>query len=251
MRRLYWGLGVAAAAAVLAAPALAFDEVFQQTYPLRAGGSFQLRNVNGSVEVSGWERDAVEVRAVKSARRDPRDLQRVRIEVEAKSDWVAVHTRYPYDEGVEVYVEYRVRVPQRVFLSKIATVNGAVRVSGVEATGELRTVNGNIEVFDSAGRLSTHTTNGSVRLELRRLEAGGPMALETVNGSVVLALPADAAADLEVRTLNGDFRSELPITLEGSLSGRRFRGRLGSGGTPIRMRTMNGGIRVVAAKPMV
>jgi DUF4097 and DUF4098 domain-containing protein YvlB len=139
----------------------------------------------------------------------------------------------------------------RVRLDRIATVNGTVRVSGVEATGELRSVNGDVEVFDSSGRLSARTTNGNVRMELRPPEPGGSMAVETVNGSVVLALPAGAGAELDVRSVNGDFRSELPVTVEGALDFRGFQGRLGPGGSLIRIRTVNGGIRVVAARPTV
>ena len=44
----------------------AADENFHQTYPLAAGGSFALENVNGSVQVEGWSRDEVEVSAVKT-----------------------------------------------------------------------------------------------------------------------------------------------------------------------------------------
>ena len=63
---------------MLAAPAWAVDEVFQQTYRLQAGGTFLLTNVNGSVHVSGWDRNEVEVHAVKTALGAQRDLARVR-----------------------------------------------------------------------------------------------------------------------------------------------------------------------------
>ena len=192
---------------MLAAPALAFDDVFDQTYPLHAGGSFRLQNVNGSVELRGWDREEVQIHAVKSARRNLQDIERVRIEVEAQPDAVNVNTRYPEDDGVEVYVEYRVRVPSRILLPLVATVNGSVRITGVDGVGESRSVNGNVEVTDCAGRLSARTTNGGIRLELRRLDPGGTLAAETVNGSVVLALPSSTAAELDVRNLNGDFYS--------------------------------------------
>jgi DUF4097 and DUF4098 domain-containing protein YvlB len=244
-------LAIVVAAGILAAPSLAFDEVFQQTYPLEPGGSFQLQNVNGSVQITGWDRHEVEVHAVKSARRNRADLERVQIEVEAQPDSVRVETGYPKDEGVEVYVEYRVRVPRHVALRRIATVNGSVHVTGVEATGELRSVNGNVEVSDSSGRLSAHTTNGNVRLELRQLEPGGLLSLDTVNGSVVLALPPDADAVLDARSVNGELRSELPATLGSSLGSREFHARLGAGGNPIRIRTVNGAIRVLPVRPIV
>lgn len=249
--RFAWVLVLTAATAVWAVPSFAFDEVFQQTYPLPAGGTFQLQNVNGTVQVTGWERNEVEVRAVKSAKRDPRDAQRVRIEVETSADSVSVATRYPQDGGVEVVVEYRVRVPHRVVLKRVATVNGAVRISGVDAAGELRSVNGNIEVFDSSGGLSAYTTNGNVRMELEGLDPDGPMSIETVNGSVVLGLPVGIGAELDARSVNGDLRSELPLILQGTHGSREFRGRLGPGGSTIRIRTVNGGIRVVTTRPTV
>jgi DUF4097 and DUF4098 domain-containing protein YvlB len=235
----------------LSAPAFAYDQVFDQTYPLPHGGTFTLENVNGSVQVDGWERDQVEVRAIKTAERDREDLDRVKIEVETHPGEVAVRTRYPQGTGVDVTVDYRVRVPSRVLLARIETVNGSVVIRGVDGSGRLRSVNGNVEVLDSAGRFSARTTNGNLRLELRRLADGAPMALETVNGSVVLALPSDAQAALDVRSMNGDFRSDLPVAAQGAFSTRAFRGRLGSGGSEISIRTVNGGIRVVLERPSV
>lgn len=251
MRRLVVALTIVVAATVLAVPGYAFDEAFERTYPLPAGGSFQLQNVNGSVQISGWDREAVEVHAVKSARQNPSDLARVQIEVTTAPQEVTVETRYPHDQGVEVSVEYRIRVPRRVLLRQVTTVNGAVRVTGVEASGELRAVNGDVEVYDSAGGLSARTTNGNLRLELRALDPRQPIVLEAVNGSIVLALPASAGAELDVSSLNGEFRSDLPVTAQGSLSARQFHGRLGTGGAPLRLRTVNGGIRVLSLRPTV
>jgi DUF4097 and DUF4098 domain-containing protein YvlB len=144
-----------------------------------------------------------------------------------------------------------VRVPSRVLLAGVRTVNGSVAVRGVDGSGRLRSVNGNVEVLDSAGRFSARTTNGNLRLELRRLPDGAPMTLETVNGSVVLALPSDAQASLTVRSMNGDFHSDMPVIAQGALSTRAFRGRLGSGGSEISIRTVNGGIRVLLERPSV
>lgn len=250
MRKSAVALVVLFAAALLAGPAFAFDESFQQTCPLRPGGTFELQNVNGSVVVTGWERNEVEVHAVKTAR-NLEDLQRVKIEVSAKADKVAVSTRYPEDEGVGVSVEYRVHVPRRVLLGRVTTVNGAVRVAGVEGSGELHAVNGDVEALDSAGRFRAYTTNGNVRLELRSLDGEGALTAETVNGSVVVALPRGVGGELDVRSMNGDFRSELPVMLSGSFGAREFHGRLGAGGAPIRIGTINGSVRILALRSTV
>jgi hypothetical protein len=239
-------------AACLAIPSLAADDNFHQIYPLPSGGSFALENVNGSVQVEGWDRDEVEVSAVKTGRNDPHDVDKVQIQVDSSPGQVAVHTCYPKGQGVEVAVEYHVHVPYRVLLGSVETVNGSVTVRGIEGGGELKSVNGNVEVFDSSGRFSEKTTNGNLRLELRQLMAGGPMNLETVNGSVLLGLPPGARGDLKVLSMNGDFYSELPVSSSvGSPAARAFHAKLGTGGGEISVRTINGGIRLVVQRPGV
>jgi len=226
------------------------EQIFERTYPLQSGGHFVLDNVNGSVQVEGWDRDEVEVRAVKTSQNDPRDVDRVQIEVESHPCEVDVHTRYPDGEGVGVAVEYHIHVPNRVLLGSVHTVNGSLVVRGVDGGGELRSVNGDVEVLQSSGRFNAKTTNGNLRLELRQLSDGAPMNLETVNGSVELGLPWDARADLNVRNMNGDLYSEVPVTSAAALPGARaFHGRLGHGGGAISVRTVNGGIRLLLEHP--
>jgi len=241
------------ALAAVSAPAFAANdtEVFDRTIPLPAGASFALTNVNGSIAVEGWDREAVEIHAVKTAKQTAADLALVRIDTAIEPGRVSVSTIYPPQSDVEVSVDYTVHVPRRVVLEQLATVNGAVRVSGVEGQGQLRSVNGDIDVLASAGGFSARTTNGGVHVELLRLPApaapsSNPITLETVNGSVALALPHDAAATVDARSLNGDFHSDLPMSLLSAYSPRGVRGRLGSGSVPIRLRTVNGAIRVLA-----
>ena len=152
-----------------AAPSFAISKEFNQTYPLTPGGVFELQNVNGTVDVQTWDRDEVEVHAVKTAKHQESDLSLVSIDVEAKPESVSVTTRYPQNEGVEVAVEYVVHVPRCAHVEHLGTVNGSLRVAGVEAVEDLRTVNGNIEVFDGGGAVHAHTTNGNVHIELLHL----------------------------------------------------------------------------------
>ena len=117
---------------------------------------------------------------------------------------------------------------------------------GVEGGGALSSVNGNIEVSNCSGRFSEKTTNGDIRVELRQLLEGGPMSLETVNGSVLLGLPAGAKADLKVLSMNGEVYSELPVPrTAGALAPHAFKAKLGTGGAEISVRTINGGIRLL------
>jgi DUF4097 and DUF4098 domain-containing protein YvlB len=239
------------ALALAAVPGLAISKEFNQSYSLQPGGTFELQNVNGTVEVQGWDRDVVEVHAVKTAKLKESDLERVSIDVHSNPMSVSIATRYPQNEGVEVAVEYTIHVPHSAKVEHLGTVNGTLRIAGVEEVKELRTVNGNIEVYGADSTVRARTTNGNVRLELSHVLGVSGTIAETTNGSVVLALPANSQADLEARCLNGNFLSELPVEMQSTLKPRELHGRLGQGGAPIKLYTVNGGIRVVALRTTV
>ena len=232
-------------------PGYAISKDFDHTYPLQPCGTFELQNVNGPVDVQGWDRNEVEIHAVKTAKQREADLERVSIEVNAQPDSIAVATRYPQNEGVEVAVEYRIHVPHGVHVEHIGTVNGTLRVAGLENVEDLHTVNGDIEIFEAGGNVRAHTTNGNVHLELAHTPDKAGATAETTNGSLVVAVPSDLQAEIEAKCLNGNFYSELPITMESTDRPREMHGKLGRGGPPIHLRTVNGGIRLIVLRSSV
>ncbi len=239
-------LGVLISVLILAPVCLGVTREITKTYPLRDGGFFELNNVNGTVRIEGWDRDEVEVRALKTTPSKESLLDRVAVDIETTPDGISVSTRYPEEEGVEVAVDYIIHVPRHALLNRINNINGTLRVLSSESIGELHTVNGNIEVYESSGNVHAHTTNGNVYLELKHPADSRGASAETTNGSVLLAVPADLPADLDARCMNGSFSSELPMVMRGGQQPRVVRGRLGSGGAPIHLGTVNGAIRVVA-----
>src|SRR5258708_3590761 len=100
-------------AVIWALPSFAISKEFNQSYPLQPGGSVELQNVNGTVDVQGWDRNEIEVHAVKTAKHKESDLERVSIEVDAKPDAISIATRYPQNQGWEVPVEETLPHPHR------------------------------------------------------------------------------------------------------------------------------------------
>jgi hypothetical protein len=266
--------------AFLAPLASGVTREFTKTYPLRPDGSFTLSNVNGTVRIEGWDREEVKVRAVKTTPDKESFLDLVAIDIDARPDALTISTRYPQEGGVEVAVDYVIHVPRHAHLNLVNNINGTLRVINSGSVGELHTVNGNIEVYEGSGNIHARTTNGNVYVELRHLaDARGVaprssvctppgsslarssntninarmrsadsrgVSAETTNGSVLLAIPADSSADLEARCMNGSFSSDLPMVMKGAEQPRTVHGRLGRGGAPIHLGTVNGTIRVVA-----
>ncbi len=80
-----------------------------------------------------------------------------------------------------------------------------------------------------------------IRASLDELGDTG-VSLTTTNGRIVLDLPDDPNADVDIRVENGHIRNDLELEDQTSDIDGRVRGRLGRGGTPIRLRTSNGTI---------
>jgi hypothetical protein len=68
--------------------------------------------------------------------------------------------------------------------------------------------------------------------------------LATSNGRIVLELPEEVDAEMDILVDNGVIRNDRCIATSGSESAGHVRGRLGRGGPLIKLRTSNGTISV-------
>lgn len=112
--------------------------------------------------------------------------------------------------GPEKQIDFEFRVPGHIRLDA-NNVNGRIEVDGVDARMDLTTVNGGIEVTTPGGELVARTINGSVRADF--LEAFPGAKLKTVNGSVRIRVPRNSTVSPEVRSVNGSFRSDIPVRI--------------------------------------
>ena len=144
----------------------------------------------------------------------------------------------------DVQVEYTVRVPAGVrFVGR--TVNGSVEARGLRADAEAHTVNGSIAI-STRGLAQATTVNGSIEAELGAVFRE-PLEFETVNGGITLVVPAGSGAEVRATTVNGDIRTDFPLTVRGRFNHRRVSGTIGRGGPQLMMSTVNGDIRLRSA----
>jgi DUF4097 and DUF4098 domain-containing protein YvlB len=113
-------------------------------------------------------------------------------------------------------------------------------------TSEVRanTVNGRVNVETDGGPVSASSVNGSVHASMLHYHPSEDMRFGTVNGSVVVELPDDVNADVELSTVNGRFTTDFPVTLSGRIDPRHLRATLGKGGPRITLRTVNGNVEL-------
>lgn len=232
-----------------------FTEEFHQTYPLSAGGRVALNNINGPVHISGWDRNEVKVDAVKYAHTKER-LDEAKIKVDASSNRVSVRTEYPERDNTwnwgsrdnPASVEYTITVPRSARLDKIELINGALDIQGVIGEVAASCINGRLSARGLGGRAELSTING--RLEAVVEQTGtAPVELSSVNGSVELTLPSNAQVELEASTVHGGINNDFGLRASNhQWVGHDLRGRLGNGGSRIKLSNVNGPIEIRHAK---
>ena len=241
-----------------------YREDFAKTLPLKAGERFSLDNVNGGVTVSTWKEDKVEIKAVKVARDDEKDLKDVEIRVEQSAGAVSVKAIWPkYRHHFNVNVDFEIKVPEGVILDEVETVNGGVEVTGRYGRAAVGTTNGSVSVEDASGELKAYTTNGGIKvnrfegkldaettngnIHLEGLKFKDGVSAETTNGSITLGIdsPESLNADLLARTTNGHITVDFPVTLKNlTQSKHRVEAKIGQGGPEISLETTNGSIKI-------
>lgn len=218
-----------------------------QIHTLEAGGYLSLENINGDVTIEGWKKNEVSIVAVKSGK--AKDIDRITVSIEIDKyegkDWIHVSTHYDIFSLNSGRVDYTIKVPSGAILEDIELVNGNVKVTGVTGYLSLGTVNGSITATGMTGNAWVETINGNLDLSFDKMSSGQSVDLESVNGVVILRIPADANAQVDAETLNGNVSSDFGLTVEkGEWVGRSMEGLLGSGGARISIETVNGNIEI-------
>ena len=150
---------------------------------------------------------------------------------------------------------------------ELRTGDGSIRASDVDGELVLDTGDGSVAVENARGRLEVDTGDGGVSVTGRltsvklhtgdgsivyRAEPGSEMSdnweITTGDGGVTLYLPPNFGAEIDAQTGDGAIRSDLDISssVEGERGEQRrsLKGRLGTGGREIRVRTGDGTIRL-------
>jgi DUF4097 and DUF4098 domain-containing protein YvlB len=226
-----------------------FREDYHKTFPLGPDGRFSVKNVNGDIHVSTWDKPEADVTAVKISKSNEENLKLVKIEEQSGSG------------NLRISVDYEIKVPAGVRLELVRstngnleligkfgevmadTTNGNVNLEGSAGPAVLDTTNGDITARDIRGSVEADTTNGGIHLTIDGLKDN--VTADTTNGSITVKLLGAANARLEAHTTNGHIDVAVPVTIKDlSKSRTRLSGTIGDGGPLMKLDTTNGSITI-------
>jgi Putative adhesin len=276
---------LSACALVFAGDSSRYREDFHYSYPQTAGGRFTLDNFNGSVEITGWDQNTVDISGTKYAENESL-LHAMQIEASSSGNAVRIKTSRPDPHHGNMGAKYVIRVPRQTVLEDVRSSNGSLRVEDIDGNAHLatsngsihlgkihgnveaRTSNGSVEVNEIDGSFEAETSNGGIRAHLHDTESGHPIRLSTSNGGIDLQvdsprqndvvastsngpitvrMPGNVSASLHASTnSNGSVRSDFDVLVHsGELSKHRMEGTIGGGGPKIDLTTSNGNINLL------
>ncbi len=207
-----------------------YQSDFHYSYALNPGGRVEVDNVNGEVEIVGWDRNQCEISGFKYASTaEMRD--RIKIDIHQTGSEIEIRTiRPPGDSLGSLGARYTIRVPYKTELERVTSSNGSIHVAEIAGRADLKTSNGPVTVESLSGMLSAHTSNGAIRAEhvtagMEASTSNGPITVhfadavpapaeflkfETNNGRVEITMPMPPRSAMRVQTSNSGITLRLP-----------------------------------------
>ena len=237
------------------------ESSFEKSYKFSPGGKLRLKNMNGPIYITAWNKEEVRISAQKRIRASTQQMadkaiKRVKIKVDYHNRDMKISCTHPYSgkgksfsgflagRNVGVKITYNLNVPKDIEL-RAETMNGNIEIKGVSGKSFINTMNGRLIINDTKGSLEADTMNGRIEAEILQASFKDEIDLKTMNGGIKLYLPEDIRANIRATTANGRISSDFAVLLKGSSSRKRLRGEINGGGAEISLETMNGSIKIL------
>jgi hypothetical protein len=236
-------------------------------------------NLNGSLKVEGYEGNKIllEMDQTISAS-DIKKLEigkkEFRMAFDQQADTVIAYIAAPYDSrphrnwhynddheeiDYNYNVDFTVKVPFSASLH-ISTVNdGKISVSNVNGILHLNNVNDEIIVKNAVSNTFAHTVNGDVTINYLK-NPPDESSYYTINGNIRISYLPDLSADLQFKSMQGDFYTDFPNAeiLPPSVTKKQDKKdgsiiyqlnaclavRFGKGGRTFKFETLNGNVYI-------
>ncbi|MGN8068753.1 DUF4097 family beta strand repeat-containing protein [Mucilaginibacter sp. 22184] len=241
-------------------------------------GVVAIYNIFGSINVEGYSGDKVIMEIDETISADDQTTleqgkKEFKLGFDQKQDTVMAYIAEPHDSRPHRWynrdeyrhieykytLEFTVKVPYNSDL-RISTVNdGHITVKDVYGVLKVSNVNGPIDIANAKGPTDAHTVNGAVTASYLKIPVDAS-SYKTINGEVKITYPANLAADLEFKSMNGQFYTDFPnaevmpskvITTQSKNSkgttyklSKNSHVRIGAGGKLFKFETLNGDIYI-------
>ena len=236
-------------------------DYFHESYVVSEQTILKLTNINGNVEITGWDGNNVTVNAVKKSSYGKEELDKIKIEVNTIGNYLNIETKYTGLSITHGSVDYNIKVPRTIHIESVTSSNGAIQI--IDSKGDVKTLssngaiiinnvdgyvsaetsNGHIEVKGTAGINDIHTSNGAITVEVADFRDN--VSIATSNAGITVYLNPSLNAVIDMRTSNSKINIEgISLNVE-LLEDTHVLGSLGINGNRLDIYTSNANIHLI------
>lgn len=214
-----------------------------KTFPLDEDATFAIKNINGSVTIETWDKPQAQVTIIKRGSEQERGGAQVYFKKDEDGLWL--RTAYPRGGNNKSDVVYQIKLPRQLDTVDLNTVNGAIKMSDISAAITVQTVNGLVDLANVAGVNKAQSVNGNIKAIVKEASLDS-MEFKNVNGNIDLQIQGDLDADLEASAVRGTITidDQFGVPVQKQVVGQKASGQIGSGGTSLKLTTVNGSIKL-------
>lgn len=189
-------------------------------------GTLKVTVANGDIHLKGAETDEVRVTTDLKPEEPAQRKDGLRVLTSSASYTLTekdnvVSLTYGNEGWPSSGGEFTLTVPRNTIVIVNSNFGGDVEIGGVTGNIEVKSLNGEVHLDDIDGAALVETMNGEIHASVHALHDGKPLSFTSMNGEVALHLPADAKANIRLRTHNGsiltDFDEKALVTKTESL----------------------------------
>ncbi len=213
---------IALAIGMLSMPVFADDKV-NQTIDAAADGYVEIYNTSGSIEVSGWSKNSIEITGTLGDSVEE-------LIVERDGNEVLIRVEVPNRHWGDIDADLVIKIPERSSLEvsgvstdidvedvlgelSLSSVSGDISASGVADDVEAESVSGDVDIQGTGkGSVESATVSGDITIQ----GMSGSVDAESVSGDIDVIGGTYEAAYFE--TVNGDQTFHAELTQDGDLS---------------------------------
>jgi len=219
---------------------------WKKSYKLAQGGSFEIHNTSGRMDIRTGDTDAVDVVADRSVRAGTDEgakdaLRRMEISETVSPDRIVLDSTgggMSMQINISKKVDFVVTLPRWAAVKLVAT-NGDIQVTDLTGLLTVETTNGRVRATGLGNGAKVDTTNGAITLDFAKVADAG-ITCETTNGAIQITIPANSKASVSARVSNGTIVTKSLDLAATEQSRRRLDASIGGGGPAIRLTTTNG-----------
>jgi len=224
---------------------------FLRNIPFSPGGDVTLKNFDGNIEVTGWERNEVEVYAEKMIPRTGESQVRfmmprrgiAKIDLERYTDEnIYINTKSISKEGENTIVDYFIKTPRYIDLRSILARKGDIFIADIYGSVFVRLEQGNIHVDNFSGSLDASVNNGHIKASLYDERKEDKVNLKSLQGDITLFLQKKINAQIKAVFPGGEINSEFDLGPQEKENEVDL--KLGEGGAFIYITALSGNIDI-------